>query len=41
MGLERDAATRTTHWEMLREVFGGVERLFDPRKKRVSEDDCN
>ena len=27
MGVEGDAAIRTTHWEMLHAVFGGVERL--------------
>ena len=39
MGLESDAAIRTTHWEMLRAVFGGVERLSRSEEEKVSEDD--
>ena len=27
MGLESNAAVRTTHWEMLRTVFCGVRRV--------------
>ena len=39
--VERDAAIRTTHREMLHATFGGVLSVvfLDPRRKRVFEDD--
>ena len=35
MGLESEAAIRTTYWEMLRAVFGGVQRLSRFEEKKV------
>ena len=34
MGVEIDAAICTTHWEMLRAVFGGVQRLSRPEEEK-------